>query len=63
MAQNMTGVGNVILVIVAILAAIVLVAALVFVLWVLPIMWGVKQARKKNYSPAWMWFGVHPLLG
>ena len=38
-------------------------AGLVFVLWVLPITLGIKQAQKKNYSPAWMWFGVHPLFG
>src|ERR1039457_4476160 len=49
--------------IVAILVGIVLIAGLVFVLWVLPIMLGIKQARTKNYSPAWMWFGVHPLFG
>ena len=38
-------------------------AAIVFFGWVLPIMLGIKQARKKNYSPAWMWVGIHPLFG
>jgi hypothetical protein len=31
--------------------------------WVLPIILGVRQATKKNYSPLWMLFGIHPLGG
>jgi len=30
------------------------------IFWVLPIVLGVKAARKNNRSPHWMWFGVHP---
>ncbi len=29
--------------------------------WVLPIVLGIKAARRNNRSPHWMWFGVHPL--
>lgn len=32
-------------------------------LWVWPITAGVKTALKKNRSPHWMWFGIHPLGG
>ena len=35
----------------------------VFVGWVAPIVVGVKYAKKKNYSPHWMWFGIHPVTG
>ena len=31
--------------------------------WVVPITVGIKQARKKNRSPHWMWFGIHPVGG
>lgn len=34
---------------------------LTIMLWILPIIWGVKWARRKGISPHWMWFGVHPL--
>jgi hypothetical protein len=33
------------------------------VLWVVPITWGVRMARRKNYSPLWMLVGIHPLMG
>ena len=35
----------------------------VIVFWVLPIVLGIRCARRKRYSPHWMWFGVHPLGG
>ena len=31
--------------------------------WVLPITLGIKIAKKKGYSPHWMWFGIHPVPG
>ena len=31
--------------------------------WVLPIALGIQAAKQKNYSPHWMWFGIHPILG
>jgi hypothetical protein len=31
--------------------------------WVLPIILGIQTAKQKNYSPHWMWFGIHPILG
>jgi hypothetical protein len=31
--------------------------------WVLPVLLGVCAAKRKNYSPRWMWFGIHPVLG
>ena len=40
-----------------------IVLAIVSTLWVLPIIWGVRLARQKGYSPAWMWFGIHPVTG
>jgi hypothetical protein len=30
-------------------------------LWILPIVLGIRQARAKGRSPAWMWFGVNPI--
>jgi len=46
-----------------ILFGLILVVVVIFLFWVLPIMLGIKQARKKNYSPAWMCLGIHPLFG
>ena len=37
--------------------------AIITAFWVLPIMLGVRCAKRKNYSPAWMCFGIHPLGG
>ena len=31
--------------------------------WIYPIVRGIRIARAKNYSAAWMWFGVHPVTG
>lgn len=30
-------------------------------IWVSLIVFGVKAAKKKNRSPHWMWFGIHPV--
>ena len=29
--------------------------------WVALIVFGVQEARRKNRSPHWFWFGLHPL--
>lgn len=47
------------MIILKILAAI----AITFVLWGLPVALGIKAARRKNRSPHWMWFGLHPVSG
>jgi hypothetical protein len=49
--------------IVGLTAILVLIVAVVFVGWVLPIVLGVRAANRKQYSPHWMWFGIHPLFG
>ncbi|MBM4161180.1 MAG: hypothetical protein FJ217_08775 [Ignavibacteria bacterium] len=33
------------------------------VCWVIPIILGVRAARKRNRSPHWMWLGTYPVLG
>ena len=43
--------------------ALVFMAVAIGVLWVLPIVLGVRTARRKGFSPHWMWFGVHPVGG
>ena len=45
--------------ILALLMAVVVIA----VLWVIPIILGVKWARRNGISPHWMWFGLYPLAG
>jgi hypothetical protein len=30
-------------------------------LWITPVVLGVRFAKKKGYSPHWMWFGLHPV--
>lgn len=47
-------------------AAVIAILAILFVLillgvWAALIVFGVKAAKKKNRSPQWMWFGVHPV--
>jgi predicted RNA-binding Zn-ribbon protein involved in translation (DUF1610 family) len=32
-------------------------------LWVLPIVGGLRCAKRNSISPHWMWFGIHPLGG
>ena len=31
------------------------------VLWIYPVVRGIDVAKSKNYSTAWMWFGIHHL--
>ncbi|MEM9335597.1 MAG: hypothetical protein AAGA33_12165 [Pseudomonadota bacterium] len=38
-----------------------LILALLAIFWIYPIAKGLEVARSKNYSPAWMWFGIHPI--
>jgi hypothetical protein len=45
------------------IASVIAVIAGIGLLWVLPIVLGVRLARRKGYSPAWMWFGIHPIGG
>ena len=45
-------------------AAIIVVLFMVLIflgIWAALIVFGVKAAKKKNRSPHWMWFGIHPL--
>ena len=37
------------------------VIAVIFAGWIALIVWGVRMAKRKNRSPHWMWFGIHPL--
>jgi hypothetical protein len=30
-------------------------------LWIVMVIWGIRIAKRKNRSPHWMWFGLHPL--
>lgn len=41
---------------------IVLIALAVLALWVLPVVLGIREARRKNRSPHWMWTCIYPLL-
>ena len=41
----------------------ILIWILVAVLWITPVILGIYQARKKNRSAHWMWFGIHPFSG
>ena len=38
-------------------------SVIVGIFWVLPIILGIQAAQRKNYSPHWMWFGIHPIAG
>lgn len=47
-------------------AAAIIIVAILFVLillgaWASLVVFGVKAAIKKNRSPHWMWFGIHPM--
>ena len=44
------------------LLALPLVILFLFV-WIYPIIKGIRVARAKKYSTAWMWFGFHPVTG
>ena len=46
--------------------AAIAIMAILFVLillgaWISLVVFGIKAAIKKNRSPHWMWFGVHPM--
>lgn len=36
---------------------------LVIGFWAIPIVFGIRFAKKKNISPHWLWFGIHPFFG
>ena len=40
-----------------------LIISIIFFFWALPIRIGIKIAKRKNISPLWMWFGIHPIFG
>jgi hypothetical protein len=42
---------------------VVLIVILTLLAWVAILVGGVKVAKRKNRSPHWMWFGIHPLSG
>ena len=39
------------------------VAFAVAIFWVVPVAGGIHTARRRNRSPHWMWFGIHPFGG
>ena len=39
---------------------VLLIFAIAITIWILLIVFGIKAAKKKNRSPHWMWFGIHP---
>jgi membrane-associated protease RseP (regulator of RpoE activity) len=46
------------------MAAILVVMFIVLIflaIWASLIVFGIKTAKKKNRSPHWMWFGIHPV--
>lgn len=43
--------------------AVVLIVVGTLVAWAAILVAGVRVAKKKNRSPHWMWFGIHPLSG
>ena len=44
------------------IAIVVILIVLIFLgVWASLIVFGIKAAKKKNRSPQWMWFGVHPM--
>jgi hypothetical protein len=49
--------------VVLLMVPLLLILVLIVVGWVLPICLGVGAAKRKNYSPHWMWFGIHPISG
>ena len=46
---------------VAVLLVLAFVFLVVFGIWVSLIIFGIKEAKKKNRSPHWFWFGLHPV--
>ena len=45
----------------ALILVVLLFVLIFFGAWASLIYFGVKTAKKKNRSPHWMWFGVHPV--
>ena len=45
----------------ALILVVLLFVVIFFGAWASLIVFGVKTAKKKNRSPHWMWFGVHPV--
>lgn len=45
------------------LMLVLVVVGVIVIGWVLPIAFGVSIAKRKNYSPLWMLFGIHPMGG
>lgn len=41
----------------------ILIAVVAIAFWGIPIFLGIRIAKKKNISPHWMWFGIHPFFG
>ncbi|MDR2964584.1 MAG: hypothetical protein LBU88_02285 [Treponema sp.] len=41
----------------------IIIILIVFIIWILPIIIGVKMAKKKNISPHLMWIGIFPMWG
>jgi len=39
----------------------ILITVAFFASWIIPIVLGVKWAKRNGVSPHWMWFGLHPL--
>jgi len=37
-----------------------LILAVMFGGWIALVLWGIRIAKRKNRSPHWMWFGLHP---
>ena len=41
---------------------IALITAGVLLFWVLPVLLGIREARRKNRSPHWIWTAIYPVL-
>lgn len=35
---------------------------ILFLFWVLPVMGGIRTAKRRGFSPHWMWAGIHPFF-
>ena len=36
---------------------------ILLLIWILPVILGIRTAKKRNRSPHWMWFGIYPIAG
>ncbi len=41
----------------------IFIVLLAIAFWFIPIVLGVRIAKRKNISPHWFWFGIHPIFG